>query len=255
MPVKAAPLSTDVDDHDVKCHMSEPRVPQLERRRRTSAEVRAAILDAARALFSERGYGSTSTRDITALARVAEPLLFRHFGSKSQLFEQAILAPFSEFVEEYINDMRRRRRHFATAEEASVDYLSRLYDFCVDHREVALAIFMAASHEDVASELQRAASDLNALFQALERRASADSRHHGVRIAQPDLVVRLTFGMVLAVTVLDDWLFGPGARRPDHDEIVVALGDFVLYGAAGPRAVSGQAGPGLDQPWSTGYVR
>jgi AcrR family transcriptional regulator len=225
--------------------MSELPVRQLERRRRTSAEVRAAIVDAARALFSERGYGSTSTRDITALAGVAEPLLFRHFGSKSQLFEQAILAPFSEFVQQYIRDMRRRRHHFATAEESSIDYLSRLYDFCVDNREVALAIFMAASHEDVASELQRAVSDLNALFRALEKRVLANSKHHGVAISQPGLVVRLTFGMVLAVTVLDDWLFGPGAQRPDHDDMVVALGDFVLHGAAGPRAVSG---PGRSRP-------
>ncbi len=222
--------------------MSERPVRHLERRRRTSAEVRSAIVDAARALFSERGYGSTSTRDITALAGVAEPLLFRHFGSKSQLFEQAILAPFSEFVQQYVTDMRRRQRRFATAEESSIDYLSRLYDFCVGNREVALAIFMAASHEDVASELQRAVSDLNVLFEALEKRALAESKHHGVPLVHAGLVVRLTFGMVLAVTALDDWLFGPGAPRPDHDEMVVALGDFVLYGAAGPRPVSGTGG-------------
>jgi AcrR family transcriptional regulator len=195
--------------------------------------------------LSRRLVSSSRTRDITALAGVAEPLLFRHFGSKSQLFEQAILAPFSDFVQQYIKDMRRRRLGFATAEESSIHYLSRLYDFCLDNREVALAIFMAAGHEDVASDLQRAVSDLNGLFQALEKNAVADSKRHGVPLAQPGLVVRLTFGMVLAVTALDDWLFGPGARRPDHDDMVVALGDFVLYGAAGPPAVSG---PGRSGP-------
>jgi AcrR family transcriptional regulator len=206
----------------------------LEKRRRTTTEVRSAIVTAARFLFSERGYGATTTRDITAYAGVADPLLFRHFGSKSELFEQAVLEPFSDFVKQYTSGMRRRRPRFASPEESALDYLSRLYDFCIENREVALAIFMAASHQDLASELQRAVSDLNSLFNALEKNTRVESRRHGIPVARPDLAVRLTFGMVLAVTVLDDWLFAPTARQPSRDEMVAALAELVLHGVAGP---------------------
>ena len=71
--------------------MGPARARQEGRKRRTTAEVRAAITEAALTLFAERGYGGTSTRDITTRAGVAEPLLFRHFGSKSNLFEQAVI--------------------------------------------------------------------------------------------------------------------------------------------------------------------
>jgi AcrR family transcriptional regulator len=208
-------------------------------RRRTTGEVRAAIIDAARALFAERGYGSTSTRDIAARATVAEPLIFRHFGSKNRLFEQVVLAPFTEFVRQYTGDAERRRPGYLTPLESATDYLSRLYDFCTGNREVARAIFMASSHEDVASDLDRAVSDLNALFGRLEKIVEAESARHGLEVARTGLTVRLTFGMVLAVTVLDDWLFDPATVRPDRGEMIAALTGFVLYGAAGRSA-----GPG-----------
>src|SRR5947207_12912922 len=87
--------------------MGPARARQEGRKRRTTAEVRAAITEAALTLFAERGYGGTSTRDITTRAGVAEPLLFRHFGSKSNLFEQAVIEPFSRFVKDYIAEIGR----------------------------------------------------------------------------------------------------------------------------------------------------
>lgn len=48
------------------------------------------ILQAARSLFAERGYAAVSTRQIAQKAQVNEVTLFRHFGSKEQLFEDII---------------------------------------------------------------------------------------------------------------------------------------------------------------------
>lgn len=48
------------------------------------------ILAAAFRLFSDRGYDSTSTRLIAEEAGVNEVTLFRHFGSKRELFDDVI---------------------------------------------------------------------------------------------------------------------------------------------------------------------
>src|ERR1700678_4167148 len=49
-------------------------------------EVVAAILEAATDLFAERGPAATSIRDIAERAGVNHGLVFRHFGTKEQLF-------------------------------------------------------------------------------------------------------------------------------------------------------------------------
>jgi AcrR family transcriptional regulator len=51
-----------------------------------SAASRQAILNAARKLFSTKGYATTSISDIVALAGTSVGLPYYHFGSKKQIF-------------------------------------------------------------------------------------------------------------------------------------------------------------------------
>jgi AcrR family transcriptional regulator len=48
---------------------------------------RTALLEAARRLFGERGYGATSTEDVVAAAGVTKGALYHHFGGKPDLFQ------------------------------------------------------------------------------------------------------------------------------------------------------------------------
>lgn len=59
-------------------------------RRKDATATRAALLSAARTLFSERGYERTTVRAIAAEAGVNQALLFRYFGTKSDLFRAAL---------------------------------------------------------------------------------------------------------------------------------------------------------------------
>lgn len=63
------------------------------------------ILSAARASFLANGFSGTTTRDVAALAGVSEGLIFRHFGSKRNLFELAVLAPLRQAVEGAVRDV------------------------------------------------------------------------------------------------------------------------------------------------------
>ena len=49
-----------------------------------------AILDAAIELFSERGFQGTTTRSLAAAAGVTEPVLYRHFPTKQDLYSAII---------------------------------------------------------------------------------------------------------------------------------------------------------------------
>ena len=51
-------------------------------------ETRSKIMEIALRLFSEQGYYSTTTRQISQEAGVNEITLFRHFGTKEKLFQE-----------------------------------------------------------------------------------------------------------------------------------------------------------------------
>ncbi|MFD3525004.1 TetR/AcrR family transcriptional regulator [Streptomyces sp. NPDC058653] len=64
--------------------------PPATARRRDSAATRAAILQAARRLFVERGYDGAGVRDIAGAVGVDPRLIGRYFGSKEKLFAEVV---------------------------------------------------------------------------------------------------------------------------------------------------------------------
>jgi len=79
------------------------------------AETQARILDAAIALFAERGYDGASIREIAARADVSRATVFWHFGDKSTLFQEAcrrMLVPFIEKFRDSIAHLDANKRIF-----------------------------------------------------------------------------------------------------------------------------------------------
>lgn len=58
--------------------------------RKPSPEKRAAIVEAARALFAKHGVEAATTREIAARAGTTERTLFKHFGSKEALIQEVV---------------------------------------------------------------------------------------------------------------------------------------------------------------------
>jgi AcrR family transcriptional regulator len=75
-----------------------------ERRRLPVAERRELITQAAGRLFGERGYDGTRLDDIAAAAGVTKPVLYRHFGSKRDLY-LALLARHREDLPTFVGAM------------------------------------------------------------------------------------------------------------------------------------------------------
>ncbi|MBA3741546.1 TetR/AcrR family transcriptional regulator [Sporichthya sp.] len=70
------------------------------KRRRLSAEDRRAqIISVAREVFIEFGHSAALMRVVAQRANIAEPFLYRHFHSKEDLYQAAVLDPLDEFVD------------------------------------------------------------------------------------------------------------------------------------------------------------
>ncbi|WP_066038842.1 TetR/AcrR family transcriptional regulator [Herbiconiux solani] len=82
---------------------TEEKVPPLSLVERKQRAARERIIDAADALFAERGFDSVSVTDIAVRAEVGRTTFFRHFGDKTEVVfakEQAIFDAIAEAAAE-----------------------------------------------------------------------------------------------------------------------------------------------------------
>lgn len=75
--------------------------PRLNRRQAAKVRTRQKVLDAARDLFSERGYDPATIRDIAKGAGMSTGAVFANFQDKAELFE-AVLAEHMERLTEVV---------------------------------------------------------------------------------------------------------------------------------------------------------
>lgn len=78
---------------------------------KTSIPTKAKILIAAQEVFSTLGYAEASIRKIAEHAGLSPALLFRHFGTKANLFEEALIAVMD--VDPAPEDKRQFGQHVA----------------------------------------------------------------------------------------------------------------------------------------------
>lgn len=64
-------------------------------------ERRESILQAARTVFVRQGFSGARTKDIAAEAGINEALIYRHFQSKNELFDTAVIEPLERWMATY----------------------------------------------------------------------------------------------------------------------------------------------------------
>lgn len=204
--------------------------PAQRRTRRAPGEIQVLLLEAARESFAERGYARSTTRDIAARAGVAETLLFRNFGSKANLFGEAVLRPMVDFLREWV----------PVTEESSADltetiqreFVKELYLNASQNRGVLLTLLATGVFEPEVLDAHAATVEIHKAIDDLASAAQERLVRLGVDVANMDLGIssRATIGMVLAMALFDDWLMPRGSRRPEEDAVVNELTRQILYG-------------------------
>ena len=78
---------------------AENETPRLNRRQAAKVRTRQKVLDAARALFAERGYEPATIRDIAKGAGMSTGAVFANFQDKAELFEAVLSEDLAKLAE------------------------------------------------------------------------------------------------------------------------------------------------------------
>jgi len=190
---------------------------------------RGRILDAARDLFAERGYRGATTRGLADQAGVSLMTLHRHFPTKAELFQAAVLTPLGDFVEDYL----RSRVERGTLDGPGPE-MARFYDGLTDallgqHTLLRAAALSFTDEESPVSDQMR--TYVESFFTQLEAVVAQRVDELGLAV-DPRLVPRVMIGAALGVVVYRGWLF-PSEPRPTNDDLMSELSKLMVWGIAG----------------------
>jgi AcrR family transcriptional regulator len=185
------------------------------------------LLDAARELFARRDYRATTTREIAEAAGVTEYLLFRHFGSKAGLFREALVLPFTSFVDDFGKTWQTVVPEETDESELSRQFVGSLYDILVEHQGLVLSL--VASDGLSEEEIESAGfADIRRALTLLGQISTEGMRLRGLHSGQPDLPAHSTVAMIVGMVALRSTFFG--SRPPSREAIVDELVQAVLHG-------------------------
>jgi AcrR family transcriptional regulator len=192
--------------------------------RRPRGAPRQLLLDTARSRFARQDYRSTTTREIAQAAGVTEHLLFRHFGSKAALFREALVLPFTDFVDEFGRTWREVVPEETDEQELARRFVGQLYDVFVEHQGLLLTLMAS----EALSEEEKADAGIAEIRQAITAlgQISAEGMHlRGLRSDHPDLPAHSTVAMIAGMAALRSTYFGtePPSREVIVDELVQAI--------------------------------
>jgi AcrR family transcriptional regulator len=187
------------------------------------------MLDSARELFRLQGYEATSTREISDHAGVAESMLFRHFGSKNAIFDEAILKPFVEFVQEFIDDWVARSPADIVAERLAHTYVTGFLKLANDNLD--LIAVLGGRNVDGQRPMARQAAAL--MQEHLDTLADQVDRYHAQVGLRPVMDSRLAVRLTIAIVVGNAHL-GNGFLGPLDEQAIGEIAAFVVRGAGYP---------------------
>lgn len=198
-----------------------------QRERRPRGAPRKLLLAAARDLFARQDYRSTTTREIAEAAGVTEHLLFRNFGSKAGLFREALVLPFTGFVDDFGRTWEAVVPEETDEEELARRFVGQLYDVFVEHRGLLLTLMaaQALSEEELA---ETGIADIRHALKVLSQIGAEGMRIRGMRTSKPDLPAHSTVAMIAGMAALRSTYFG--SEQPSREAIVDELVQAILHG-------------------------
>lgn len=207
--------------------MTQDSTTPVKATRRPRGAPRVLALEAARTLFARQDYRSTTTRDIAETAGIAEHLLFRHFGSKAALFNEAVVVPFLVIVDDLSGRWESIDRGPGSAEEVGRDFLGGLYDLFVENRGLVMTLWGADALTP--EELDETGiADIDRAIAVLADLGAKANDILGLPAGHQDLAARSTVALVAGMAAFGATFFG--GTRPPRDVMVDEITQATLHG-------------------------
>ena len=176
-----------------KTHDAESETPRLNRRQAAKVRTRQKVLDAARALFAERGYEPATIRDIAKGAGMSTGAVFANFQDKAELFE----AVLSEDLAKLAETLRAAAAAETTLRARLLAALTAGYHGSLEQLPLVQAVVARSWFQPVASEM-RTRTAIKPLVMVVSDALQAGVREGELR---QDADVRL-----LSELIYDAWL-------------------------------------------------
>jgi AcrR family transcriptional regulator len=209
--------------------LNQRATPRPKAVKRTARNPRGSVppllLAAAREVFLERGYAGATTREIALRAGASEPLLFRYFGSKANLFTASVVEPFDRFVAEFSTRWTARDDHTSPGSPAG-EFVKWLYSSLRNARPSVMTLLAAHEHEE---DLNLNLDGVGQLLDRLTDVVEHETRLRGWEATNMPIATRIIVGMVAAAALGKNWFFG-GHPTPTDDEIIDEMISFIVNG-------------------------
>lgn len=206
-------------------------------RKEKAEQTQAALKEAARRLFVERGYLNTKITDITAAAGRATGVFYDHFASKEELLQSLLADMYAQgdtelagqdlacdTVKHDLTDRRHLRAHLGAGwavMSANLPVVAALYA-------------ESAAAEPASGRTWKQLTEGTVAF----RDHLADLREAGHELPGEPELVAAAMGTVLSSLAYA--LLPLAERAYSDDEVLDTLTDLLLHGLAGPRAADSQ---------------
>ncbi|MCL7455430.1 MAG: TetR/AcrR family transcriptional regulator [Anaerolineae bacterium] len=157
-------------------------------------ETRFRLLEAAAQLFAERGYARATTRELAAAAGVNEVTLFRHFGSKKNLF--------AAVVEHYASPSLDAALEIQPGGDYRQDLVvmgRQVMDLMLERRDAMRLMLCEAEHFPEVGEVL--AHNPRRLRRALSTYLQEKMQRGEVRMLHADAAAQAFWGMFFAYSV------------------------------------------------------
>jgi len=181
--------------------------------RMNAGDRRRQLLDAALDLFSRKGFGGTTTKEIAAAAGVTEAIIFRHFPSKQALYT-AVLDSKVESCE-HEEWLAKIQKHMDRNDDAGVlrTFATAILDtYRTDARFERILLFAALEGHE--------------LFRGYIARRQ---REGALRAYDPGIVIAAIAGMAQTYGIYTE-LFGYKVLPADDAEVIEIFTNIMLRG-------------------------
>ncbi len=204
-------------------------------RRRNSAELRALLLEAARAEFGTRGYANTPIRDVAKRAGVTLSVLYRHFETKADLFSEAVLDPFVRGFEQLGNDWLRQLAEPLADEDLMEVFIRDIYGNLSAHQH-ALDQMRFGRAELPEAMVQRIRIAFEKLITQMRLMTELEARRRGWMSTQgADMAVRVILGMIIGMSSYNWLLLADADADGSADKAIQGMVKLGLWGMTKAR--------------------
>jgi AcrR family transcriptional regulator len=164
-----------------------------------AAERRAAVLDAALRVFGEGSYDGATTAEIARAAGVSEPILYRHFGSKRDLY-CACLDEMSRRLRETVNEVVENEPDPAEWLFAVPTAIGVLRSKGVNPNQLWIqALTQAGEDQELRRYVRKHMREIHDFVDGLYRRAQAEGAMPADRDSSAEAWIGLGIGLLRSV--------------------------------------------------------